>query len=226
MSTPNDPQTPPAAPPATPPAAPPANPPAAPATPPAPSADDQLLAARQETLAAKSNAAALQKQLDEAKRNGLKTSEDWKGLSEAEKTRADNAEAENVRIKKALVDDKKYSELKTEAVKQGINPLSLNDLDLLDFPNVVAETGSNGRVNVVGAQQAITKLKAERPNWFQGAAPNLNPGTPQGGDMPPNGSVTLADLTAAQAKYLASKSDADLAAYNNLVIKYKQGGGI
>jgi hypothetical protein len=157
------------------------------------------------------------------KMQGLKSKEDYKAIADLEKTRADNAEAENKKIKKALVDDAKYGALRLEAQKQGINPISIPDLELLDFTEVVADS-SNGRVSVSGVEAAIQALKLKRPNWFTAGLPNVNPSTPAGGSRPPNGQVTLADVKAAEVKYYASKSESDKKAYQDIIIKFKAQG--
>jgi hypothetical protein len=195
----------------------------APNTPPAPTADEQLAASRKAEADAKAEAARLKRENEEMKIQGLKSKDDWKGVAEAEKKRADDAEAENTRIKKALVDEAKYSALRSEAVKQGINPVSIPDLELLDFTEVIAES-SNGRVVVSGVEAAIQGLKAKRPNWFSNGIPNVNHTTPAGGQAPATGQVTLAEVKAAEQKYYQSKSESDKQAYQNLIIKFKQQG--
>lgn len=194
-----------------------------PQTPPAPSADEALAAARKEAADARAEAARIKRENEEMKLNGMKSKDDWKGVADAEKKRADEAVAENDRIKKALIDDKKYAALTAEAVKQGINPVSIPDLELLDFAEVVAES-SNGRVVVSGVEAAITALKAKRPNWFSGVVPNVNSSTPQGTVNSPNGNVTLADVKAAETKYYQTKSDSDKKTYEEIIKRFKAQG--
>lgn len=204
---------------------PPANPPADPQTPPAnpPEAVDEIAVAKREAAEARAEAAKARKEADEMKMQGLKSKEDYKTIADLEKKRADDAEAENKKIKKALIDDAKYSALRLEAQKQGINPISIPDLELLDFAEVVAES-NNGRVAVSGVEAAIQALKLKRPNWFTAGLPNVNPSTPAGGQRPPNGQVTLADVKAAEVKYYASKSESDKKAYQDIIIKFKAQG--
>lgn len=184
---------------------------------------DEVAAAKREAAEAKAEAARARKEAEELKMQGLKSKEDYKTIADLEKKRADEAEAENRRIKKALIDDAKYSALRLEAQKQGINPISIPDLELLDFTEVVAES-NNGRVVVSGVEAAIQALKQKRPNWFTAGLPNVNPSTPAGGQKPPNGVVTLADVKAAEAKYYASKSESDKKAYEEIIFKFKTQG--
>ena len=200
----------------------PANP--NPQDPPAPPQDppvDDAVELRKQLALERQKAQKAERDLADAKAQGLKTKEDWKGLAEINENRAKELEAELTKTKSAIVNDAKIKALTAEAVKAGINPVSIPDLELLDFSEVLAETQANGRVTVSGAQAAIANLKRMRPNWFTGDVPNVNPSTPQGGSNPPNANVSLDQVLAAQAKYEKSKSDSDKATYYDLLTKYK-----
>jgi hypothetical protein len=119
-----------------------------------------------------------------------------------------------------LVNEKKIAALATEAVKQGINPASLPDLELLDFDEVQVETTSTGKILVTGQDRAIAKLKTLRPHWFSSGVPSVNPSSPQ--TFKPNmDQVTVADLNAAELNYRKSKSDSDKKIYFDLIQKFK-----
>ena len=198
---------------------PPQNPP--PSDPPQPTADEQLAASRREAAEARAEAARIKKENEDLKLQGLKSKDDWKAIADLEKKRADEAEGKLTNLNKALEDSAKYGALKAEAQKQGINPISIPDLELLDFSEVTVES-INGRVTASGVDAAIQSLKQKRPNWFSNGVPQVNTVTPSGGQAPPQGQVTLADVKAAEQKYYQSKSDKQ--AYQNLVIKFKQQG--
>jgi hypothetical protein len=199
----------------------PQNPP--PADPPAPTNEELLAQARKDKLEAQAETERIKKENDDLKMQGLKSKDDWKAIADLEKKRADDAEAKNINITKALKDSAKYDALRLEAQKQGINPISIPDLELLDFAEVTAET-VNSRVVVSGVEAAIQGLKAKRPNWFNSGAPSVNTITPTGGQQAATGQVTLADVKAAETKYYQSKSESDKQAYQNLVIKFKSQG--
>jgi hypothetical protein len=205
----------------TPPANPPANPPQN--EPPPPTAEELLAQARKEKLEAQAEADRVKKENEDLKLQGLKSKDDWKAIAELEKQRADAAEGKLTNLNKALQDSAKYGAIKAEAQKQGINPISIPDLELLDFSEVTVES-INGRVIVSGVEGAIQGLKQKRPNWFSNGVPSINPTTPAGGQAPATGQVTLADVKAAEQKYYQTKSESDKQAYQNLVIKFKQQG--
>lgn len=182
---------------------------------------DEAAEARKLLAAERAKNDKITRELADAKAQGLKSKEDWKGVAALNETRANELEAENTRIKGAVVNDAKIKALTTEAVKAGINPISIPDLELLDFAEITTETSSNGKVVVSGANAAIANLKRLRPNWFTGEPPAINPTTPQGGVNQPNGNISLDMVIAAQDKYVKSKSDSDKKAYEDILIKYK-----
>lgn len=193
-----------------------------PPTPP-PTNDELLAASRREAAEARAEASKIKKENEDLKMQGLKSKDDWKAIADLEKTRADAAEGKLTSLNKALEDSAKYGALKSEAQKQGINPISIPDLELLDFSEVTVEA-INGRVNVSGVEAAIQSLKQKRPNWFSNGVPQVSTVTPSGGQAASQGQVTLADVKAAEQKYYLSKSESDKQAYQNLIIKFKQQG--
>lgn len=201
----------------------PVNPPVPP-TPPAEPIVDEVAEARKQAAVERQKREKLERDLADAKAQGLKSKEDWKSLAEINETEANTLRAENAQIKRAILDEAKYKHLTAEAVKLGINPVSIPDLELLDFSEVVTETLSNGKVVVSGAAAAIARLKQSRPNWFTGDVPSVNSMTPQGGSNPPNANVTLEMVISAQAKWSKTKSDSDKAAYEALTRQYKGQG--
>jgi hypothetical protein len=182
---------------------------------------DEVAEARKQAALERQKREQLERDLADAKAQGLKSKDDWKGLAELNEIEANNLRAENTRIKGAIVSQEKYKVLAAEAVKLGINPVSIPDLELLDFTEVTTETLANGKVIVSGAAAAIGNLKRLRPNWFTGDVPNVNPMTPQGSSNQPNGNVSLDMVIAAQEKWSKSKSDSDKAAYEKMIRQYK-----
>lgn len=82
------------------------------------------------------------------------------------------------RLQNSLVDKEKYSALKDAAVKAGLKPEALSDLELVALDKVQIETTSTGRVNVIGVTQAIEGLKLSRPHWFGGAKTTVSGNIP------------------------------------------------
>lgn len=161
-----------------------------------------------------------QKQVDALKVNGHKEKEDWKSVAQIHEDKAKDLETKYNGLKESLVRDRKVAKLTEEALKQGINPASLPDLELLDFEEMSVETTSTGKILVSGQDRAIAKLKQLRPHWFTKTVPGVNPTTPES-VRPNNGIVTLAEINAAEAQYKKTKSDADKRAYFDIIQKYK-----
>jgi hypothetical protein len=166
----------------------------------------------------------LAKMVDTLKVNTHKEKEDWKSVAQIHEEKARDLEQKYSGLKDSLVRDRKVAKLTEEALKHGINPASLPDLELLDFDEMSVETTSTGKILVSGQDRAIAKLKVLRPHWFTKTVPGVNPTTPETGR--PNGLVTLADVNLAEAQYRKTKSEADKKAYYDVIQKYKtQPGG-
>lgn len=168
----------------------------------------------------KTEKADLERRLADMKVQGHKEKEDWKSVAEHHENDAKSLRQQYEGLKESLVNERKVSALTAEATKQGINPASIPDLELLDFEEITVETTSTGKILVSGADRAIAKLKTLRPHWFNKSVPSVNPATPNLG-TPHNGQVTIADLNAAETQWKKTKSDADKKAYYDLIQKYK-----
>lgn len=172
----------------------------------------------------KAELAEMRKHIDDMKVQGHKAKEDWKSVAELHEAKAKDLETRYTGLKESLVKEKKLHALVTEAQKQGINPASLPDLELLDFDEMSIETTSTGKILTSGQDKAIARLKTLRPHWFNKTTPSINPATPELGR--PSGSVvTVADLNTAEANYKKTRSESDKIAYFELIQKYKAQGG-
>lgn len=186
-------------------------------------ADDVPDRIKRDMLKYKQEAEQLRQQIEDQKLKGHKEKEDWKTVAEHHEQKAKEYEQKFTGLQTALVNEKKFAALKSEAIKHGINPSSLPDLELLDFDEVQVETTSTGKILVTGQDRAIAKLKTLRPHWFQTGVPSVNPSTPNVG-TPNSNTVTLADLNAAEAQYRKTKSESDKKAYFEMIQKYKSQG--
>lgn len=205
----------------------PANPPAdPPADPPAQSlvSKDAYDRVKKDMHDYKTKNADLERRLADMKVQGHKEKEDWKSVAEHHENEAKTLKGQYEGLKNSLLSDKKTSALTAEALKQGINPASLPDLELLDFDELTVETTSTGKILVSGADRAIAKLKTLRPHWFTKTTPSVNPSTPNLG-TPQSGQVTTADLNAAETQWKKTKSEADRKAYYDIIQRYKAQGG-
>ena len=178
---------------------------------------------KRDMLKYKQEAEQLRQEIEANKLKGHKEKEDWKTVAEHHELKAKEYEKKFTGLQNALVNEKKFAALKSEAVKHGINPSSLPDLELLDFDEVQVETTSTGKILVNGQDRAIAKLKTLRPHWFSSQVPSVNPSTPNVG-TPNSNTVTLADINNAEAQYKKTKSESDKKAYYELIQKYKSQG--
>lgn len=175
---------------------------------------------RQDMLDYKKQLQEMKTTIDAMKVNTHKEKEDWKTVAELSEKTAKELEQKYSGLKQSLIDEKKMAALTVEAQKQGINPASIPDLNMIDFDELIVETTSTGKILVSGQDKAIARLKTQRPHWFSKSVPNVNTNTPETG-KPKSGTVTVADLNAAEAQYRKTKSEADKKAYSDLIQKYK-----
>jgi hypothetical protein len=204
----------------TPPVDPSQTPPIVEPTPPVNPTPSEVDRYKKDMLKYKEESAQLRQQLEEIKVKTHKEKDDWKSVSEHHEAKAKDYETKYTGLQLALVNEKKIAALSTEAVKQGINPASLPDLELLDFDEISVETTSNGKVLISGQDRAIAKLKTLRPHWFTSPSPGINPTSP-GVRQTPSGSVSMVELNAAEEQWKKTKSDSDKKAYYDLIQKYK-----
>lgn len=209
----------------------PANPPqdpslvdAPPALPAPPADDTDRDRYKRDMLKYKEEVQALKRQNDELKLKTHREKEDWKTVAEHHEVKAKEFEQKYSGLQSALINEKKVAALTIEAQKHGINPAALADLELLDFPELSVETTSTGKILVSGQDRAIAKLKTLRPHWFTSSVPSVNPSTPNL-SAPISDKVTLADLSAAEAAYQKTRSDADREKLSQMIKKYKAQGG-
>lgn len=110
----------------------------------------------------------------------MKDREEWQKIAELKEQEAMSARQEADSLKQSFVSAKKYDALKAAALSHGIKQEALEDLELVDFSDQVAvETTSTGRVNVLGAEDAIKTLKARKPYWFGKSMGNVNHQSPE-----------------------------------------------
>jgi hypothetical protein len=102
----------------------------------------------------------------------------WQELAELKAKEAEELREYSTKAKEAFVSEKKYSALKEAALKAGIRPEALPDLEIVGLDKVQVETTSTGRVNVLGVEHAIENLKLQRPHWFGGQKTVIAGNTP------------------------------------------------
>jgi hypothetical protein len=137
---------------------------------------------RKSTKDTEAKVTTLSEQLSALQKQGLKGSEDWKKLAETNEQEATTWKTKFTQVNEAFVGTLVSSKVKEEALKLGLLPEAVNDLDTLAFDEVEAVIDANNKFNVKGAEVAASNLKKLRPHWFKnGAAPNFNHGANGGG---------------------------------------------
>ena len=121
----------------------------------------------------------------EAEEKRLVEKEDYKNLYEQWKDKANKAVEEKNGLLKAFENDKKYEVIKRSAVKNGLRDEALDDLEYLDTSDVIIEKTDQGRINIIGADEFVDKLKERKPFWFNDSkAPTLNTSDGSPGSRP------------------------------------------
>lgn len=146
----------------------------------------------------------------------MKKNQQWQELAELREKEAKEAREEKERLKESLVFDKKYSAVKEAAMAAGIRKEAVNDLELLDFSDVQIETTSTGRINILGADKAVDRLKTLKPHWFGGKGNKVNSDVP---DVQTGGQITMKQINEAEEK---AKKSGDYAPYKQVLAKFRQ----
>jgi hypothetical protein len=181
--------------------------------PPPPSETAHLLADLHKEKQARKD---LEDKLKTKETDDLKKSQQWQTLAELkEKENAELKEQLSTRDK-AILSDRKHSAIKDAAIKAGIRKEALSDLELIDLDGVQVESTSTGRINVIGAELAVDRLKTLRPHWFGGNAPQVNLNGP---GVVTSGALSLADLPKLEKD---AKQSGDYTKYHAAVMQIKQ----
>lgn len=152
----------------------------------------------------------------------LKAQEEWQKVAEIKEREAQEAIEKATRLEQSFLNNRKYDAIKAAALQNGIRKEALNDLELIDFDDDIAiETTSTGKINVIGAEAAVKKLKAQRPYWFGKSISGVNTDSP---DVVTGEGVTIDKVMEAQAKWRKSKSQTDMKNYQTLMEAYQKQG--
>lgn len=163
----------------------------------------------------KGQARDAQKKLGDKEAETLREKEDFKGLAEREKARAEQAERERDEVKGWAHNSIKFDSVAQEAQKAGLSPNALEDLGLLDLEGVdveVVKSPKGNRLQVSGAKEFVENLKKAKPHWFaqpkDASKPAINSG---GGGAAPAGEkkVTEQDVLLAEKAWKRGKKTRD-----------------
>ena len=148
----------------------------------------------------------------------LKESENWKELATKYEQRALTAEEKSDKVQQSWISSEKFADIKARAMRHGLLPEAVDDLAALGTDEVEVETTSTGRINVLGGDAWVEKIKMLKPHYFSGQrVPNVNTTTVGLGQ--PEGPV---DLGLVRKLERESKKTGDTTAYNLALKKYQQ----
>jgi len=103
----------------------------------------------------------------------LKESNDWKTLYERKDQEAKEALDKLNSFENTLNNTAKFGAVREAALRAGIRPEAVSDLELVDFKDVLVEKSPTGRIEVRGHESAVERLKTLKPHWF-GKNVNIN----------------------------------------------------
>ncbi len=168
----------------------------------------------------KEDADKAKKAMDEQRLARLKETQNWEAVAKEKEQEALEEKNRRQALESSIVQHQKFMALKNEALKQNMHPSSLDDLELLDLPEVNVETTSTGKILVTGADRAIANLKTLRPHWFKQNVTSINPATPETIQTNQN-TITIADLEKLEQEYKKNPTQANKQAYFTAIQKYK-----
>jgi hypothetical protein len=169
-----------------------------------------------ESISRKERIKSLESKVDQLLEQRAKEKEDYKGLYETTRQRAEELEQKYESQTNAIAWNAKNTALRSEAQAQGILPQALDDLDAISHDDLVIETTSTGRFSVLGVKEKVQRLKSEKPHWFKSTKTRINSDTPDVTDAKVQ-AVTMEQLN--KAKVDANKSG-DWSQYEKLLRSY------
>lgn len=146
----------------------------------------------------------------------MREKQEWQKIAEVKEREAIEFREKYEAMQSAHVFDRKYSAVRDAALKAGIRAEAISDLELLPLNDVQIETTSTGRVNVLGVDDFIRKIKTTRPHWFGTSAARINSDTPE---VVTGKKATYEDLIAAEKE---AKKTGDYSNYKKMLLEFKQ----
>lgn len=163
--------------------------------------------------------ATLKKQLQDIKDAEMKNNNQWKEYAQTKEKDAEDWKKKYDVLSSSVVNGNKISAVRQECLKLGLLDSAVDDLELMELKDVVVETTSTGRINVIGAKAAAERIKSLKPHWFgNGQAPNVN-GKPPEVVHGKDGAITYADVVKAEEQ---AKKTGDYKEYQQVLLKFKQ----
>jgi hypothetical protein len=164
---------------------------------------------------ARKNAEELQKLKDK----DMRDKDQWKEYASAKEKEANEYKTKYETVTKSITERAKISQVREAALKLGLVDTAIDDLEMMDLKDVVVETTSTGRINVIGAKAAAERIKSIRPHWFsENRTPNVNGNTPTVMKPGGTGSVSYDELSKLEE---AAKKTGDYTEYKKKLMEFK-----
>ena len=169
---------------------------------------------KQRALKLESDLKERDKLIKEKEESDLAKEQEWQKLAEMRASERDQAKEELNGLRDSLVMNKKMTALELVANNLGIR--DVNDVERFGLINdVVVESTSTGKVNVLGAEEAIKKLKADKPYLFKSGGSSLNPADPE---VVSGKSISFSDI---EKERLKAEETGDYTPYKAIMNKYR-----
>ncbi len=148
----------------------------------------------------------------------MRDKEQWKEFGQAKEKEATDWKTKYEALNSSNFERAKISAVREAALKLGLVDSAIDDLEMLDLKDVVVETTSTGRTQVIGAKSAAERIKSIRPHWFDNKrVPSVNGRMPEV-ESGKDGQVSYADVVKLEAE---AKKTGDYTKYKEAVMKLK-----
>ncbi len=138
----------------------------------------KLKEAQRQAQLAEAKAQKLMSELETHKKAQMKSTGDLKAYAETLEKEVESIRKERDMTWQWIENDKKMSEIKVQAVAHGMRKEALDMLAKMDFDDVVLEKTTTGRMNVLGADRAVARLKSQMPFLFEQKSVKVNAESP------------------------------------------------
>lgn len=170
---------------------------------------------KQDNAKFKKRTQELEAQLEVERRNKLKEKEDWKSYAETLEKELESTKTERQALSQAMIYDKKVEAIRTAALASGVRKDAIKHLEKFGTDGVDIETTSTGRINILGAEQFVARLKAEAPYLFDVKGSKVNAESP--------GMVGKSEITIEKLNELRDhwKKTGDSAPYQSALLEFR-----
>lgn len=149
----------------------------------------------------------LEAKFDKQAKETLKKQSSYKELAEQYEKELEVERGKNQRFSEAYLQDRKLDAVKAAASQAGIRKDAIDDLELLIArADIEVETTSSGRINILGADKFVARLKSQKPYLFETKGSKVNPETPGVGTASDMSWEKLEELKAKASKSSNPKS--------------------